>query len=308
MYLLGIDVASQDVTAACLIPTLRHGAVAFEAVWQGRTFAQDEAGWGDLVAALPSGEGVIVMEATGVYKAFTARGKSDPVDARQLAEYAFRFSDQVHPWQPREAVVEQLAALLASRDMLTRNRTAHLNLIKALRRKPDDMTAILTTQHALVTQLDAELTAMRDTMTQLIAANPQMHAQVTHLRSIPNIGLLLAVELLIMTNGFTAHLRYQELASYCGICPFEYQSGSSVYRAPKGDNAGPARMRKLLYLAAMRMRRAHPDMRNYFERKVAAGKPPRLVLRNLENKCLKLMCGVLKSGKPYIPGFCSQQP
>ena len=331
MYLVGIDVASQDVTAACLAPTLIGGAVTFAVIWQGRTFTQDEAGWRDLAAAIPSDqEAVIIMEATGVYSeriaahlfqrglavhveppgkvklAFYERGKTDTVDARQLAEYAFRFSDRLHPWQPRAAVVEQLAALLTSRDMLTRNRTAHLNLMKAFQRKPDDMTAILTTQHALVAQLDEELDGMRDTMTRLIATNPQMQTQVAHLLSIPNIGLLLAVELLILTNGFTAHLRYQELASYCGICPFEYSSGSSVYRAPKGDNAGPARMRKLLYLAAMRMRRNHPGMRRYFERKVAEGKPPRLALRNLENKCLKLMCGVVNSGKPYIDGYRSR--
>lgn len=79
-------------------------------------------------------------------------------------------------------------------------------------------------------------------------------------------------------------------------------------RRRRSDGAGPARMRKLIYLAAMRLRRNHPKFRTYFERKKVEGKDGRLILNNIANNLLKLICGVLKSGKPYIKEFRSLPP
>src|ERR1035437_7601393 len=39
-------------------------------------------------------------------------GKSDPLDSHQLAEYAFRFFDQLPFWSPSEVIVEQIRVLL----------------------------------------------------------------------------------------------------------------------------------------------------------------------------------------------------
>ena len=39
----------------------------------------------------------------------------------------------------------------------------------------------------------------------------------------------------------------------------------------------------------------------------AAGQKDRLVLNNIANKALKLICGVIRSGKPYIKTYVSQK-
>ncbi len=46
------------------------------------------------------------------------RGKTDRLDARRIAQYAFRFQDKVRLWEPPRAVIEQLAVLSALRDRL----------------------------------------------------------------------------------------------------------------------------------------------------------------------------------------------
>ena len=103
---------------------------------------------------------VICMEATGVYdevlthflsanqyvvsvepplkvkRAFKPEGsKSDPVDSTQIAEYAYRFWDQLSFWQPRAEIVEQIQTLLTVREQLVVERTGHQNSLKALKRK-----------------------------------------------------------------------------------------------------------------------------------------------------------------------------
>jgi transposase len=50
------------------------------------------------------------------------RGKTDAIDARRIAEYAFRFQDQMHLWQPPRPVLQKLAALSALRQRLLRVR------------------------------------------------------------------------------------------------------------------------------------------------------------------------------------------
>ena len=46
------------------------------------------------------------------------RGKTDSIDAQRIAEYAYRFRDQVRLWEPPRQVVQQLAMLSATRQHL----------------------------------------------------------------------------------------------------------------------------------------------------------------------------------------------
>lgn len=43
------------------------------------------------------------------------RGKTDAIDARRIAEYAFRFQDQMCLWQPPRPILQKLASLSALR-------------------------------------------------------------------------------------------------------------------------------------------------------------------------------------------------
>lgn len=46
------------------------------------------------------------------------RGKTDSIDAQRIAEYAYRFRDQLRLWEPPRRVVQQLAMLSATRQRL----------------------------------------------------------------------------------------------------------------------------------------------------------------------------------------------
>jgi len=43
-------------------------------------------------------------------------------------------------------------------------------------------------------------------------------------------------------------------------------------------------------------------------RKVAEGKPKRMVLNNISNKLLKVVCALVKTGTHYIPNYKSVNP
>lgn len=99
---------------------------------------------------------IVCMEATGVYseacahylvangfkvsvepplkvkRAFDPVGhKTDPVDSRQIAEYAYRYIDELKFWQPREEQPKKIRQLLTARERFTKQSVSIQNAIKA---------------------------------------------------------------------------------------------------------------------------------------------------------------------------------
>ena len=105
--------------------------------------------------------------------------------------------------------------------------------------------------------------------------------------SILGIGKLIAVELIIATNEFKNFSSAKKLASYCGVVPFEYSSGSSLKGKPHVSKIANSRMKSLLHMAAIASLRTQGDMSDYYKRKVAEGKHKMSVLNAIKNKLLQ---------------------
>lgn len=103
-------------------------------------------------------------------------------------------------------------------------------------------------------------------------------------------------------------LEYKSLAAFLGICPNEHSSGTSVFRHATSRHFGPSAIRKLLYLAACSVCNHRQSFRAYLARKTKQGKPARLVLNNVENKLIRIMCAVLQSKTAFIENYHSVQP
>lgn len=79
---------------------------------------------------------VAVEPPLGVKRAFPVHGhKNDATDSEHLAEYASRFYDELHMWEPEDKVLKQVRTLLKTREQLTKSATMHQNALKALRRE-----------------------------------------------------------------------------------------------------------------------------------------------------------------------------
>src|SRR5439155_9876300 len=124
---------------------------------------------------------------------------------------------------------------------------------------------------------------------------PQFQHFLTLLLTIPGVGLLLAAHILVLTQCATQPWCAAELASHLGLCPQERRSGKSMYARPTSRHYGPPVPRKLLHLAARSVSTHHPHFSAYYQRKVEQGKPKPLVLNNVANKLLRLICAILCS-------------
>ena len=150
----------------------------------------------------------------------------------------------------------------------------------------------------------------------LVSAHPTLGPAVALLVSVPGVGHLLAAHLCVATDGFREPLVARRLSAWLGVCPLESrpavaggESGSSVRKRPRSRGYGPSAIRKLLYLASMRLVSIDGSPHQaYYRRKVAEGKPGRLVLNNVGNKLLRVLAAVLRDGVPYEAGHVSARP
>ena len=320
MY-LGLDIAKDDFTASAL-------RTPQDLLFYGRVFLNAPSGFRDCLRAmrdhaLTPDTCAVILEATGVYgerlsaffheqgfavyvepprhirRAFRLKRKTDKVDSRMIAEYGYRFADVLHPWTPKPDVVDRIHTLLTLREMLQKQGVMNKNARKALGHKTRRHETILAL-HAecidfstgAIKQIDAELKAA-------IAEDIRIAQTTSTILQIKGVGLLLAAHIVCVTRGFTQHLDAKELEAYIGIAPYEYESGSSVYRRPRSDGQGPAALRKVLHLAAQSLAYHHADFRAYYQRKALEGKPHNLILNNISSKLLKIIVAVIKRGSYF---------
>lgn len=325
-YFVGLDIAAETFTAAI-------GTTPWKLLVKANQFDNSPDGFQQLCQWLRQHDctpeqTVLCMEATGVYgeglayylvaqtyqlaiepplkvkRAFKPSGpKTDAVDSEQIAEYAYRYSDELMLWQPPTALVEQLHVLLATREQLVQQSTAQQNALKALRRKAVRIPFAEHVYEQMLAETKLRIKALEQEIRRLIDQHPTTRRLLTLLLTIPGVGLLLAAHLLVLTQCATRPFPAAKLAAHLGIAPYEHQSGTSVYARPTSRHYGPSEPRKLLHLAARSVSTHNPHFRAYYARKVAEGKAKKLVLNNVANKLVRIICAILETQMEYDANY-----
>ena len=228
------------------------------------------------------------------------RGKSDPIDARRLAEYLWRFRDRLAPSRlPSKALLE-LRSWLIWREKLVKMRTL-TNGIKAniLTSQVADLRGINDQMQAQKDQLTMLLKQVDRTINGLLRTYNTTEGQYDLLVSIPGIGPVIAGWLLVYTEGFTRFDNARQLACFAGSAPFPKQSGQ--HKSP--DRVSQWRCQRLKSLLGNGVHSAiqyDPELRAYYKRKCAEGKHPQSVRNAVICKLLYRVFAVIDRGTPYV--------
>ena len=91
----------------------------------------------------------------------------------------------------------------------------------------------------------------------------------------------------------------EQLAAYLGLVPVERQSGSSIRGRARLSKAGPARIRAVLYMAAVVATKYNPHVKAVYDRLLAKGKAKMAAIGAAMRKLVHLCFGVLKTRMPY---------
>lgn len=252
-------------------------------------------GFETLVAARlgTAGLPVIIVNPVQVRRfaqALGKRAKTDPIDAAVIAHFAEATNPVVRPL-PDDAT-RLLGELLARRRQI-------IQMIVAERQRLRLMAAPRLKQSVerLLKALQKELATLDKDLDDSVRKSPVWRDKEDLLRSVPGVGPTIARTLLAEMPELGT-LDRREVASLAGLAPFTRQSGQ--WRGKSFIGGGRSPVRAMLYLGALSASRFNPQLRAFYQRLLAAGKPKAVALIAVARKLLTVLNAVLRDRKPWL--------
>lgn len=303
---IGIDISKDTLDAHRLINS------------QAQQFANSPAGlrafrrW--IGATVPD---LVVYEATGAYHAaiercFTGvlplvkvnplqarrfaqargtRAKTDAVDARILAMMGAALD--LVPDAPTDKNQPALKELQIARMALIKERTRLLN-----RSKTQSLAILKRQSKARLEQIKRQLTELEEALLDLARQCPKRARAFDILCSIPGLGRVTAVAILVECPEIGTMTRKQ-IASLAGLAPMARQSGQ--WRGKAFIQGGRKFLRDALYMPALVAARYNPDLRQKYQAMISQGKPAKVALTALMRKLIELANTLVQKDREWTP-------
>ena len=233
------------------------------------------------------------------------RGKSDALDAKRIAEYAFRFNDKLHFYTPERQVIKELKLLRACRIRLIKSKNLLLVPINELKpfSSPESVQMLQHSVYKTIAAIDQDIKDIETKIKNIIDQDDNLKKLRKLITSVPNVGDVTATELIIKTNEFKKFDSAKKLACFSGVVPFEYSSGSSIRGRVRISHRADKTLKTLLHLCAMSAINSKGELFEYYTKKVNQGKNKMCVVNAVRNKILKRVFAVVKNQTMYQKKF-----
>lgn len=228
------------------------------------------------------------------------RGKNDKVDSERIARYAMKNQGDVNLFKGTKKVLDKIQALLGQREMMIAHKTALQVGTNELKTFDAEIYKVLSKNNrTIIKEYDKALKNIDEQLEVYLKQNQEIEKIYRNITSVPGVGRVTALYLICFTNACTSFESPRQLASYCGVVPFEHTSGKSIRGKPRVHYMANKRLKKLLHLCALSSIQYNTEMKAYFDRKVQEGKHKMLVINNIRNKLLHRICASIRDNRSY---------
>lgn len=121
------------------------------------------------------------------------------------------------------------------------------------------------------------------------------------LKSIKGISTVSGAQILAEISHWQEFSSVRQLAAYAGLTLQAKQSGTSVHGKTRLCKIGNAHLRRALYFPALTAIRCCAPLQRWIERLRGRGKNKMQVVGAVMHKLIRIVYGVLRSGKPFNP-------
>jgi transposase len=253
-------------------------------------------GFETVVAAGLAGAGLpIVVVNPAQVRAFAQalgkRAKTDPIDAAVIAHFAEATKPQLRPLP--DATTQLLADLVARRRQI-------VEMIAAESQRARHVTAARLKKSIarLRKALEKELSELDDDISDHVRGSPAWAEKEDLLASVPGIGPTIA-RTLIAELPELGSLDRRQIAALAGLAPWTRQSGQ--WRGKSFISGGRSSVRRVLFMGAMVAARFNPELKQFRDRLVAAGKPKLVAIIAVARKLLTILNAILRDKAPWQP-------
>lgn len=229
------------------------------------------------------------------------RGKSDKIDAKEIAYYAKRNTDKITLSVLPELSLQQLKIVFSEREKTVaaiktfeRTRENEMFLSKEV------FGSVKAINKQTVNHLKKQLALLDEKIKKLIREDENLFEQQQLLKSIPGIGEVTSVYLLMATKSFTTFSNARKFACYSGVAPFEHTSGTSIKGKTRVSHLADKKMKTLLHMVSLTAIKYDPELKEYYTRKKAEGKHTMLVLNNIKCKIVYRIFAAIQRKSNFV--------
>jgi transposase len=233
------------------------------------------------------------------------RGKDDKVDARRIALYAYKNREDLAFWKPKRMVLQKLQALLSSRERLIKTKVQlEIPLQESAGYlEPSTARSLKGFSQPVIKAIKKELVRLEKELNALVKSDDGIKEQHRIITSVPGVGNVTALNMIIHTNEFKSIREPKKFACYAGVAPFKHESGSSIRGRNRVSKLANMTMKKLLHLGAMSAIQCNEEIRVYYQRKVQAGKNKMSVINAVRNKLISRIFACVAQGRLYQDNY-----
>ena len=230
------------------------------------------------------------------------RGKNDRVDAKRIAEFAYRFNDRITLTTLPAMGIRKIHSLLRMRDKMMRNMGGYITSRNELFRviPKEELPTLSLTYENLIATFRHEVHELEREIKSIIQNNKELRNTFELITTIKGIGFVVASFLIVYTCNFTRFENWRKFSCYSGIAPFEHQSGTSVHARTQVSSIANQQLKRLLHLAAMTAIHFDTELREYYIRRQTEGKSKMAVINIVRNKLIARVFAVVKRGTPFV--------
>lgn len=193
-------------------------------------------------------------------------GKSDAIDAAQMAAYGHERWAGLPLWQAPDADERELQALIRRRTDLVAFRVAEKN-----RSRAPGARALAASFKAMLATIQRQIDAIEATIAALVARSRSICRRVAVCTAMNGIGLISAATLIAQMPELGS-LQRRQAAALAGTAPHPNESGTVKGR--RRQHGGRPQVRTALFMPALRAAAGKSEFAAFYKRLVDNKKPP----------------------------------
>ncbi len=216
--------------------------------------------------------------------------KTDRIDARILALFGLQIKPELRPLPNKQA--REMKSLLTRRrqliEMLTSERNQFLQADEGVRPGIE----------IHINWLEEAISTINDTLDSQIRSSSVWMEKDHLLKSVPGIGKVVATTLLIELPEL-GQLNRRKIAALAGVAPLNRDSGTM--QGKRTVWGGRAKLRAVLYMAALVATKYNPVIATFYQRLLEAGKVKKAALVACMRKLLTIINAMMRTMTLWDP-------
>ncbi len=271
-------------------------------------------------------DAVFLMEATGVYHTLLAlrlyesgrqvsvcnplvikrysqmkliRAKTDKADARLIRMFGEENNSDI--WSPNNKEINELKQAHGWLNDQIQERTRLLNRQEAHGHQAQQSNFVKQQMGKQLKSMNQQIQACEDHLE--LVVKKHFGDLYSRLITIPSIGPKTAMELIIVTGGFSRFEDIKSLSAYVGVSPTNHDSGTSVKGKGGIAKMGNGRIRQLLYICSWTAKTCNPSCKELHTRLLEKGKPAKVINIAVAHKLLRQAFAVAVKKVDYSASY-----